>query len=266
MKALFKKIHRLVLDKPREETLTLSPLLKYVDASSLFPQKRLTRLGTSYGGWLIPSTPNLSDNSICYSAGAGEDISFDCALVNRFKCNIRIVDPTPKAILHFKNLTSAIGEGQGFPINNNKLDLYDINSVNFSRLKFLPFGLADTDTTLKFFLPKDPSHVSCSTVNLQNTTDYFVAQCYRLKSLMEQQGDTKVDLLKMDIEGAEYSVIRDLIASRLLPNFLLIEFDEAHTPLDNNAGSRISDHIQLLLREGMRCIAVEGSNATFIRV
>ncbi len=74
-------------------------------------------------------------------------------------------------------------------------------------------GLAGTDEELKFFMPKDPSHVSCSTANLQKTDSYFTAQCHRLSTLMAQQGDARIDLLKMDIEGGEYDVIRDLASS-----------------------------------------------------
>jgi hypothetical protein len=35
------------------------------------------RLGTNYGGWIIPKDNNLTQKSIVYSAGVGEDISFD---------------------------------------------------------------------------------------------------------------------------------------------------------------------------------------------
>ena len=82
---------------------------------------------------------------------------------------------------------------------------------------------------------------------------------------MTMQRDEQVDLLKIDIEGGEYVVIKDLLASNLLPRILLVEFDEAHTPLDNDAGKRIKECIKELVDAGMRCIAVEGSNATFIR-
>jgi hypothetical protein len=82
---------------------------------------------------------------------------------------------------------------------------------------------------------------------------------------MEQMGDSSIDMLKMDIEGGEYVVIKDLIATKLLPRLLLIEFDEAHTPLDGNAGSRIREHVAMLARVGMQCVAIEGSNATFVR-
>ncbi|HEU5408919.1 MAG TPA: FkbM family methyltransferase [Nitrospira sp.] len=237
-----------------------------MDHTTLFSGEDLLRLGTAYGGWLIPTDAGLTSDSMCYSVGAGEDISFDCALVERFHCQVRVIDPTPRAIQHFNCLEKAVKGGERFPVNNSKEDYYSIAAENIERLRFLPIGLADQDTELKFYLPKDPAHVSCSTVNLQKTEEYFTAQCFRLKSIMQQQGDASIDLLKIDIEGAEYGVIRDMIVSNLLPRLLLIEFDEAHTPLDGNAGARIKSHIDDLVRAGMTCIAVEGSNASFIRL
>jgi FkbM family methyltransferase len=201
---------------------------------------------------------------MCYSAGAGEDISFDCALVERFHCQVRIIDPTPRAIDHFNRLSHAVKCGAMFPINNSESDYYGITAEGLKRLQFLPVGLADRDAELKFFFPKNPLHVSCSTVNLQKTDQYFTAKCHRLASIMKQQGDASIDLLKIDIEGAEYAVIRDMIASNILPRLLLIEFDEVHTPLDSDAGSRIQLHIDALTRAGLMCIAVEGSNASFV--
>lgn len=260
----FEKFNRLFGRQP-DKMVTSSPLLKYVDPASLFPASKLLRLGTDYGGWLIPLNAELTYADTCYLAGAGEDISFDCALAQRFHCKVRIVDPTPRAVRHFQDLQNAIREGRRFPINNSESEFYDINSADFANLNFLPVGLFDSDVELKFYLPKNPSHVSCSTVNLQKTEEYFTAQCYRLSTLMAQKGDSKIDLLKMDIEGAEYAVIRDLVKSSLLPRILLIEFDEAHTPLDDEAGSRIGDHIRQLVQVGMRCIAVDGCNATFVR-
>jgi len=243
----------------------LLPLIELVDRSCLVSSDHLIRLGTPYGGWIIPRNPALTANSICYLAGAGEDISFDCALVKRFSCMVRIIDPTPRAIQHFIELERTIMAGRRFSINNSNTEFYDIHAADLARLSFSPFGLADKDAELNFYMPQDPAHVSCSTVNLQRTNEYFTAQCYRLSTLMSQHGDVEIDLLKMDIEGAEYMVIRDLLASNLLPPILLIEFDEAHTPIDDNSMDRINAYIKLLIGAGMRCIAVEGCNVTFVR-
>lgn len=243
-----------------------APLAKYVERGCLYPKNRLMRLGTVYGGWWIPTDVGLTEASICYLAGAGEDLSFDCALVRRFRCCLRIIDPTPRAVQHFQRMASAVAEGKRFPINNSETEFYDIGPEHLAGIRFLPVGLADRDVEMKFFLPRNPEHVSCSTMNLQRTDDYFTAQCYRLSTLMAEQKDEVVDLLKMDIEGAEYSVIGDLVENGPMPRVLLVEFDEAHTPLDGHAGERIGEHMRKLDQAGMRCIAIEGSNATFVRL
>ena len=263
-KRLIAKLRKIFRREPISEAIN-SPLLKYIEADSLLSSAELLRLGTEYGGWLIPAEPGITQNDTCYLAGAGEDISFDCELVQHFHCKIRIIDPTPRAMEHFMGLESAVIENRRFPINNSETEFYTITADDLAHISFHPVGLAGEDAELKFYLPKNPAHVSCSTVNLQKTSDYFTAQCLRLGTLMKQLGDTKVDLLKMDIEGAEYTVIEDLLLSNQLPRILLIEFDEAHTPLDSEAGSRISSHINQLIQAGMRCVALEGSNATFIR-
>jgi FkbM family methyltransferase len=243
----------------------LSPLLACVNRAGLLPSEELLRLGTVYGGWILPKDHGLTADSLCYCAGAGEDISFECELVERFGCRVWIIDPTPRAVQHFKDLEQAVRSGVRFPVNNGGVDYYAISAAHLDRLQFLPVGLADKDTEMKFFLPQNPAHVSCSVINLQKTDQYFTAPCLRLSSIMRQQGDSSIDMLKIDIEGAEYGVIEDMAASGLLPRLLLIEFDEAHTPLDGKAPERIRQHIGLLERSGMRCVAVEGSNATFVK-
>lgn len=242
-----------------------SPLFPYVEHGALRPDAELLRLGTVYGGWIIPADHGLIEDSLCYCAGAGEDISFECALVERYCCRVRIIDPTPRAIQHFQNLQQAVRSGTRFPVNNSTVEFYSITPPHVDRLQFLPIGLAGKDGDMKFFLPQDPTHVSCSVVNLQKTDQYFTASCLRLSSIMSREGDSSIDLLKMDIEGAEYGVIEDMVAMGLRPRLLLIEFDEAHTPLDDKASERIRKYIALLVQSGMRCIAVEGSNATFVR-
>ena len=43
----------------------------------------------------------LNENSIIYSGGVGEDMSFDLLLLSKYNCNIFLIDPTTKAIKHF---------------------------------------------------------------------------------------------------------------------------------------------------------------------
>jgi FkbM family methyltransferase len=251
--------------RPRGATPGFVPLSSRIDPEMLLPAEALMRLGSAYGGWILPRKSGLGPSSLCYLVGAGEDISFDCALVRTYGCTVRIVDPTPRAIRHFAELSQTVADRRRFPINNSTTDHYDVTADDLVRMRYLPVGLADRDVEMKFYLPKNPSHVSCSTVNLQKTDQWFVAQCYRLSTLMSQQGDVAIDLLKMDIEGGEYAVIRDLVTSGEMPRLLLIEFDEASSLPDRTAQQRIDSHVELLIDAGMRCVAVDGCNATFAK-
>jgi len=157
-----------------------------------------------------------------------------------------------------------VRSGSKFSINSSESIFYEISVQGLEHMRFLPYGLSDADVQKKFYFPRDPSHVSCSVVNLQKTEDYFTAQCYKLSTLVEMQQDFRVDLLKMNIEGAEYAVIDDLLQSKLAPSTLLIVFDEGHTPMDGNAHGRIRTCISRLNLAGYRCVAIEGCNASFI--
>ena len=59
----------------------------------------MEKLGTEYGGWYIPVNAVLDENSIVYSGGVGEDMSFDILLQDKYGCHI---DPTIKARAHFE--------------------------------------------------------------------------------------------------------------------------------------------------------------------
>src|ERR1700688_4742769 len=58
-------------------------------------------LGSSYGGWAIPDN-YLNSNSIAYTVGVGEDITFDLALVKEYGCKVFAFDPTPIAVEFMK--------------------------------------------------------------------------------------------------------------------------------------------------------------------
>ncbi|MHA2279220.1 MAG: hypothetical protein ACXAC2_25855, partial [Candidatus Kariarchaeaceae archaeon] len=64
----------------------------------------LERLGTSYGGWVIPKDLNLSSESVVYSAGVGEDISFDLLISEKYNSNIFLIDPTHRAKVHYDEI------------------------------------------------------------------------------------------------------------------------------------------------------------------
>jgi FkbM family methyltransferase len=163
--------------------------------------EELIRLGTGYGGWWIPVSA-LRPGALAYCAGAGEDISFDTALHDR---GLRVVtiDPTPRAVAHVTK-----------------------TAPKSDRFTFVQVGLWDEPGEMRFYVPRDPSTDNYSIVNLQRSSEYVTAKVTPLQDLMNEFGDTELEILKLDIEGSEHRVIESFIASGIRPRTVCIEFDQ----------------------------------------
>ncbi|MCP5509412.1 MAG: FkbM family methyltransferase [Chlamydiales bacterium] len=192
-------------------------------AASAWCQK-MECIGSDYGGWTIP-LDSIHQNSIVYLAGVGEDITFDVGLIHRFGCHVHSFDPTPRAINHIKSVFSAMKAARSVQPEPPSKPYPVITNID-EKLHFFPFGLWDENTTLKFYAPRNPRHVSHSALNLQKTKQYFMAPCRRLKDIMAELGHDHIDLLKLDIEGAEYRVLDSILKDNLDIRMICVEFDE----------------------------------------
>lgn len=177
----------------------LQILTKSIQKSSFY---MLEKIGSDYGGWFVP-TEMIKPDSICYCAGVGEDITFDLGLIDRVSCDVYAFDPTPKAAAYVAKTAS-----------------------NQPKFHFFEVGLWSEDKTLKFFAPKNQNHVSHSAVNLQKTDDFFEASCKKISTIMQEMGHDKIDLLKMDVEGAEYEVLNHIIQEGIDIGIIGVEFDQ----------------------------------------
>ncbi len=202
----------------------------------------LKEIGTEYGGWVIPVSL-LNASSICYCVGCGEDITFDIGLIDHFGCDVYGFDPTPRAIKHVKSVAG----------KNPRYHFYEV-------------GLWDKEDKLKFFVPKNPEHVSHSLVNLQKTKDYISVKVKRLSNIMEELGHHRIDLLKIDIEGAEYKLIQSVIEDNLDINVICVEYDESFNPIDTKYKERIRASVNSLLTNGYSMVCAQGNgNYTFVK-
>jgi FkbM family methyltransferase len=151
--------------------------------------------GSAYGGWTI--SPPVQ--GIVYSFGVGEDVSFEQSLGAKYDVPIFAFDPTPRSIEWAKT--------QNLP----------------RQFRFLEYGVADYDGTARFYAPENPEHVSHSIIPNENTKAIDVPM-KRLQTILAELGHTTIDVMKFDIEGAEYAVLDDMLRSTLRPRQLLVEF------------------------------------------
>ena len=164
--------------------------------------------GTDYGAW--PLIDHLiNKNSIVYSFGIGEDISWDLSIIKQFDLTVHGFDPTPKSVDWVLK--------QDLPSN----------------FIFHPFGLGEQTGDLQLFAPINSNFVSYSVENKGN--DNFVnVPVKSLSDTMIHLNHKRIDVLKMDIEGAEYGVIKTLLDNDIRPQQLLVEFHHRSKSIGKN--------------------------------
>ena len=190
-------------------------------------------LGSDYGGFFVAT--ELLDYKknreiIVYSAGVGTDISFDLALIRNYKSiKIYAFDPTPRSI-------EWIGRKKIPP--------------NFI---FAPVGIGSENKKETMFLPK--SHRVSFTVHSfeDENKDEIEVEMKSIATIAQENRHTFIDILKLDIEGSEFSVLEALDFNTLKFGQILVEFHERFLPNGLELKNRI---IQRLDEAGYVCFAI----------
>lgn len=224
----------------------------------------MIRLGTNYGGWVIPNNNSLNRESIVYSCGVGEDISFDIKLQSYYGCNLILIDPTQKAITHFDECKKFFKDKKFKFTGNIQSDYYEnIKNDNpiMNNFKYLNIGVWSKKDELKFYKQSNPEYVSQSLINTMFTDNYDIVKVDSLKNIMENNNHVHIDLLKLDIEGAENEVLKQMLIDKIFPTYLCVEFDLLRNKKDyNNETDKI---INMLIKVGYKIIINEQLNITF---
>ena len=228
----------------------------------------LTKMGTNYGGWYIPEQMNLNADSIVYSGGAGEDISFDIKLQSKYGCTVILIDPTKKALDHYNEALAFFGVTRAKFAGNIQPDYYaqiQTETPNFDKIKYMNLGLWNIPDTLKFYKQSNENYVSQSLIENMFGDNYDLVPVDTIGNIMAANGHTKIDLLKLDIEGAEINVISKMLDDGIYPKYLLVEFDLLLKQKDPKKQTHALID-RLLTKEGYRMLKNDKLNITFSRV
>lgn len=226
----------------------------------------MTKLGTDYGGWYVPLNMKLDEHSVIYSGGIGEDISFDLLLQCKYNCNIMLIDPTKKAQKHFDEVQHYYNSNRVFSGNIQK-DYYScIQSLTptLDKFKYINIGLWNKRDELKFYKQTNDNYVSQSLITNMFGHNYDIVPVDSIKNIMKQQGHTKIDLLKLDIEGAEIETLNQMLDDKIYPNYVLVEFDLFLKKKDpENTTKQLIE--RMITKEGYVILKNDNFNITFIR-
>lgn len=175
-----------------------------------------------FGVWRI--CPDiLRQGGVVYSLGVGEDIDFDLAMIEACKMEVHAFDPTPNSVDWLKQ--------QNMPAD----------------FHFHPWAVADRDGTFFLYprLLRDGSPSGSMYTLVTESVDReggVEVPAKTIATIAESLGHDRIDVLKMDIEGAEYGVLDGLLATRIRPVQLLVEFHHRHAGLDKSQTEKaISD-------------------------
>ena len=204
------------------------------------PQVRVptARLGEPGGRWSI-ATDGLGPSTVVWALGVGTDVSFERDLIARYGVTVHAFDPTPLSI--------EWAARQRLP----------------DRFHFHHYGVADFDGTARFAPPRKRKFASFSMVRGGGVGEAVEGAVHRLGTLREMLRLPAADVLKMDIEGAEYAVLADLLAGDVRPAQILVEF---HHRWREVGARRTRKAIAGLERAGYRIavVAPNGLEYTFV--
>jgi FkbM family methyltransferase len=146
----------------------------------------------------------LHSKSVVFSGGVGNDLSFEHELVKEIGCNIILFDPTPTGVRTMERPENRIPQ-----------------------FKFMPVGLAGSCGSLRL---SPPMHAEEGSWFSSSASEGLEVPVVDFATMLAQNHQEHADLLKIDIEGAEYGVIEHILRKGLSVRQLLVEYHDGLIP------------------------------------
>lgn len=187
--------------------------------------------------WAVPAG-SLSADSFIVSAGVGHSITFEQDIIARFGARIVLLDPSPTGVTTIERLADR------------------------RNIEFLPLGLAAVSGELQFGLPDRAEEGSFRKGSAEDGVSFG---CTSLSDIMRKHGRTRIDLLKIDVEGFEYEIIQSIFDDRLSVEQICVEI---HHNREISIDQTIADAARLILRlarAGYRVVYNKNMDFTFVK-
>lgn len=152
---------------------------------------------------------DLNENSIVFDLG-GYKGEFTSDIYNRYGSTIYVFEP----ILEFYNIIKS-------------------KFLNSTKIQAFHFGLGAKNETLKISLTDNSSSIFIE------SDQFELIQIKSIIDFIKQEDITKVDLIKINIEGGEYEVLESLLENNLITIFSNIQV-QFHDFIIENAQERMN--------------------------
>jgi FkbM family methyltransferase len=212
---------------------------------SLTKRKKARRIGI----YEIPPNyilfENFSENSVIIDVGCGYKAELSQFLINKFDLTAYAVDPTQKHAMALKELA----------------DRFAPHFIH------LPYAISYQNESIEFFETLDHESGSLLVDHCNIKKDRirkYTVQAKNITTLIHEIGTDHIDLLKLDLEGAEYELIKHLRKEELAPvNQLFIEFHHhAFTRIHRKDTRRA---VSILKSFGFNAFTIDSNNYLFYR-
>jgi FkbM family methyltransferase len=178
----------------------------------------------------------INANSFIVSAGVGHSISFEEAIIETFDPRIILLDPSPTGVNTIKQ----------------KKDMRNID--------FLEMGLAKEGGDISFGLPDNSDEGS---FRKAVDGDCLTFRCTSLADIMKEHGKSKIDLLKIDVEGFEYEIIESIFDKNIDVDQICVEIHHNKVISTDKTLFDAASLILQLFRRGYRIVYNKNMDFTF---
>lgn len=164
-----------------------------------------------YGNYYLDRS-RLPVRPIVFSIGVGEYIDFDLALIAEHDVDLHLFDPTPRSERFVAAASLPVG-------------------VRFDRI-----AIAGHDGTIELYIDDlEDSFDTTTSVSILDRGLHATGiqvPCRRVSTLMRERGIERLDVLKLDVEGAAIDILNDVLNDGILPTQIAAEFERPPTPQD----------------------------------